>query len=422
MSDLRLDADARHVDRQALVRQRAYMFVVVGQAVSQLGNTAFKVGLAFSSLALDSSGVLLPQIFVAQGVGMLASLGIGGVLSDRRSARSIVFLSDVVRLFLVLIVTGLFAAGHAASWHLLALGLGFGLVEGVFQPAMGAATPELLPADLLPSGNAFRTALWRGVSLVGGPLGALLVVVNVETAFAVNALTFAVALAALLIGGRWPHPHEGSRQRQNMLVELRGGIAFVGRAKWLLGLIGNSCAMVVFVFAGSFSVLPLVLADRSAGAFSYGLLLTVTALGGLVAGLVMMRLGSPRAAGAVFLWSSVLVVVAYGGLLWSSNLIVLVALGALAGAATAAASIVYSNVLQTLVPREMLGRVSSVDMLGSFALIPVAQAGLAWCVALWSPRSVYAVSLAVALVVGLSALVFGPVRHLTVATADAKGS
>lgn len=405
------DISAEPVAAIRLTRQRAFMLVIVGQAVSQLGNTAFKVGLAFSSLALDRSGSLLPQIFVAQGVGMVAALAVGGVLTDRRSARTIVLASDLVRFAFVTAVTLLFATDRAEGWHLLALGLAFGVAEGVFQPAMGAATPELLAPELLPAGNAFRTALWRGVSLVGGPLGAVLVLASVEMAFVVNAVTFAVAAGALLLGGKWPYPHS-ARSRGRMVEELRAGISFVVRAPWLWGLIAVSCAMVVFVFAGSFSVLPLVLARNPDGEWQYGLLLTVTAVGGLIAGLLMMRSSTPRRAGLAFLALSLVVVVAYAGLTCWTHVVVLVVLGAVAGAATAAASILYSNVLQSMVPREMLGRVSSVDMLGSFAAIPIAQAVLAWCVSLWRPSSVFLASLAVAAVLMVAASILSPVRHL----------
>lgn len=396
-----------------LLRQRGFVFVTTGQAVSQLGNTAFKVGLAFSSLALDRTGSLLPQIFVAQGIGLVAALAIGGVLSDRRSARSIVLASDLVRLAFVTAVTILFATDTAQAWHLLALGLAFGLAEGIFQPAMAAATPELLPTALIGSGNAFRTALWRGVSLVGGPLGAALVLASVELAFIVNALTFAVAAVALVLGGPWPYRHQ-ARERRRMLDELREGISFVVSAPWLWGLVGISCAMVVFVFAGTFSVLPLILAQRPDGEFQYGVLLTATAVGGLLVGLFMMKSAGPKAAGRVFLATSLLVVAAYAGLVWWHNLPVLVVLGALAGAGSAAATVVYSNVLQTLVPRNMLGRVSSVDMIGSFSAIPIAQALFAVCVSNWSPSSVFLVSLAAAALLVVLGWAAGPVRRLTV--------
>jgi DHA3 family tetracycline resistance protein-like MFS transporter len=60
----------------------------------------------------------------------------------------------------------------------------------------------------------------------------------------------------------------------------------------------------------------------------------------------------------------------------------------LGGACLELFGLVWINTLQQLVPRELLGRVFSVDQLGSFALLPLAYAGAGWAANEWGAQQV----------------------------------
>jgi hypothetical protein len=61
-------------------------------------------------------------------------------------------------------------------------------------------------------------------------------------------------------------------------------------------------------------------------------------------------------------------IVAYG---LSPNLIVMLAAAFIYGISFSAVALVWTNTLQEMVPPDMLGRVSSIDALGSFVLMPI---------------------------------------------------
>jgi DHA3 family tetracycline resistance protein-like MFS transporter len=66
-----------------------------------------------------------------------------------------------------------------------------------------------------------------------------------------------------------------------------------------------------------------------------------------------------------------LMIIGYG---LAPNLIVLLAAAFIYGITFSAIALVWTNTLQEMVPPDMLGRVSSIDALGSFVLMPVGYA------------------------------------------------
>jgi DHA3 family tetracycline resistance protein-like MFS transporter len=79
--------------------------------------------------------------------------------------------------------------------------------------------------------------------------------------------------------------------------------------------------------------------------------------------------------------------------------------GFVIGASITVFGLIWINTLQELVPPELLGRVSSVDQLGSFALLPLGFALTGWATDLVGPSVVFvAGGLLTATIIGLGLL------------------
>ena len=83
------------------------------------------------------------------------------------------------------------------------------------------------------------------------------------------------------------------------------------------------------------------------------------------------------------------------------------------GAAMEVGSLTWINTLQTLIPREKLGRVSSVDTLGSFALFPIGYGIFGWATELIGAPSVFLLGGGITALITLLVFVLAPaVRKL----------
>lgn len=389
---------------------RAFLLVFTGQTASALGNAVFRITLAFLAVAVSPSGGLLAAVLVAQTVGFGVSVLFGGVLTDRRSARGLLLATDLLRCGIVGAVAGLAALDLLVPLHLIGLGLLFGLIEGVFQPALKACVPELLPADLILAGTAWSSAARRLVAVLGAPLGGLLVAAwGPANGMVVNAVSFAVAAILLWFAGAWPYPHQARPRRESVPRELATGVSYVVRQPWLRVLMALSFAVVALVFSGAFALLPVILSATSSGAARYGLLLGATALGGLLGAVALARLPATQQAVRYCLFGAV-VCGAYAWLAFAPAVWLLMILGVLAGAATNMANIDYTSLLQRLVPRALLGRVMGIDLLVSIGLQPLGYAAVAVAATAVSPRTVLVAGCAIAALLCLTASLAPAVR------------
>lgn len=372
-------------DRHPL-RHRQFVGVLLGQFLSQIGDFSFRVALPLAVLGRHGSGGLLATVLLAQAAALLLATLAGGVIADRRSARGIMVALDLARFTVLLgaavaiVQRTLPAAGFVAVGALLGAGQGF------FQPAYSVASLEIVSPSRLPEANRYSALARRSASIAGPALGGLLVIAGAAWGFAANAVSFLVAAACTAAAGRWPRSHD-RRPPRRPLADLREGLAYARQPRIALPIAGFAVAIVA-TFSPAFVVLPVVLAGQGRpGAWSYSAILVGLAAGG-VAGTLLTRRGAVERAGWTRAAMLALAVtgVSYATVALGTHWLPLAVAAAFpAGFATAASDLCWATALQTTVPREILGRVASVDLLASFGLAPLAYAVLGPLVTVTSP-------------------------------------
>jgi MFS family permease len=366
------------------LRLRPFALLWTGQSLSRLGDFVYEIALAWWVLQKTGSAQTMSLVLIfAITPSVLFSL-IGGLAVDRLSRIGLMLASDIARGVVALSVAALGFAGRLEVWHVFIASLLFGFVDAFFQPAYAALVPQIVPSGDLPSANSL-TSLSLNLGRVAGPAvgAALVAVIGPPAAFAVNALSFGLSalLLALLLRAGVPAPARAAEPLQPWR-DLREGFATVLAAPWLwITILVLSLTNVTL--AGPYSVaMPFLVKDSlKASVGTLGLLYAVFPLGYVVGGLWLGRYARLRRRGLVMYGATAVAALMLGlfGLLppvW-----VLLAAALINGAALEAGHLVWTNSLQTMVPNEQLGRVVSIDSLGSFGLLPI---GLA--LAGWAPR------------------------------------
>lgn len=399
------------------LRSRRFAMLWSGQTISALGDGAFLTALGWQVLVLTGSGAAMGIALVAETTPIVLFMLIGGVVADRVPRRLAMLWSDGGRAVAALVVGGLGVERLLVFWHLLALAFLFGLAEAFFRPAYQSIPPELVPVEDLPSANAL-TSLSRNLSLLIGPaLGAALVAASSASwAFVFDGLTFVASALCLLLMGRvdrqraagvesaspvWashahteaatpgavaavelatapagsPGPADSRRGLRGMLADIREGIGYITSSTWLwltialasLGNVGNAPLVVT---------LPKLVHDvYGQGAWLLGAIYSASAAGSIGAALVMGQIRRVRRRGLV---AYLALLISYAGLIAFGLPVgralapaLALAAGALIGVGFGVFEVVWLTTLQELVPADKLGRVSSVDWMGSLLLQPV---------------------------------------------------
>ncbi len=363
--------------RPALIRllsRREPALLLSGQTVSQLGDGVASV--AFTLLILDRTHSVswLAWFATARMTPLVAFLLVGGAIVDRHSRRVLMLVSDTGRAVLTGGVVALLAAHALTMPDLLVFAVAFGAFDAVFMPSFTALTPEIVPTELLPAMNAVRpfTSQVMG-NMIGPALGGVIAAVSSTAAIALDCATFVVSAASLALMHATPRPVR--HEPQSMVREIAVGWRYVRRTAWLWRsllavTIGNA-----FLFTPMFVLIPFVLRhDLHAAKSVVGYYFALSGAAGALSSLAATSLPTPRRRVRA-MWLAWLVAGVSGFLLaaatstWELFVVPLIATpGIVIG------NIVWESLLQSEVPSDLLGRVSSVDWFVSLGLSPVGVA------------------------------------------------
>ncbi len=296
--------------------------------------------------------------------------------ADRLPRVRVLVGADLLRLVAVLALA--VTAGIRPSVPLLAaLVLLVGAGEAFFRPAAGALLPSVLAEEHLAAGNALSSFTQQLAQVVGpGAAGLLVVAGGVRVGFLLAALAFAVSAATVL---QVREPPYDPPVHAPVLREAAAGLAAVRDRPWIASCLVVFSLFMLLVAAPVHVLLPVVVRESTGQTASYGVVLSVGAVGGVAGALLATRLRT-AARGRVALLSVVLLALEPLALLLELPLAGLAACWVASSAGLGLFIVVWESALQADVPRELLARVVSLDWMASYALFPV---GLA----LTGPRS-----------------------------------
>jgi MFS family permease len=353
------------------LKVRDFALLWSGQTVSSLGDGVFTIALALTALEIGHSPIDLAYVLAARAVPSVCFSLLGGVVVDRVPKRLAMLTSDAVRGLAVGIVALLIANHDLRLWQLIVMSAIFGTADAFFGPASMSIFPELLDEHLLVQGNALSQMsgqLTQG--LIGPAVGGIIVgAIGYAWSFTIDAISFAVsALCLLSMRVRTQRTSHGG----SAFAEAMEGISYVRKTRWLIAsLIG--AALANFVGMTPLTVLlPLLVRNTMHGsALSLGLVFAAGGAAGVLASLVVARMGAPRLRVTV-LWTAyaggglAILAMAFAPNVWVVGLLSAIEIGLF----------IYGDVLwvammQELVPREVLGRVSSLVYLLAFSLGPL---------------------------------------------------
>jgi DHA3 family tetracycline resistance protein-like MFS transporter len=353
------------------------------------------------------------ELGLAAAIGSATTLVVlffSGAVIDRVSRRRVILASDFASGCVVAIVALLGFAGALRIEHLYAASAIFGVASAFFAPAITAIVPELVPSEILQTGNAVR-GLSRQLGRLGGPVigGVVVAVAGPPLAFALDAASYFVSFGALSLARP---PRREPAAPVPLLEEVRAGFDFTFSLPWLWTTI-LVFAVANVAFVGPVSVaLPLLVRDvLHADARLFGALGGAVALGELAGTFVIAQRPVRRIGIAMYLWAILTGVGMAGyGLIPAVPAIFVSAF--LVGLSLSGFGILWETAVQRNVPRDLLGRVSSVDYLGSTLLTPAAPLLFAPLVEAIGPASTFIVAGVVSAALCVSALAIRSIRDL----------
>jgi predicted MFS family arabinose efflux permease len=367
-----------------LLRRRDFAWFWAGQSISKVGNGIYQIGLAWSVYQLTGSTADMGIVLSANCLPEISLALVGGTLADRLPRRTVLLAADSV----AGLVTGSVAvasAQHDLSMPLLvAAAILLGAVTAFFRPAYSAMNSDLIPQDDYRAANALLSVSGNVARVLGPAIGGLAYGIGgTSLAFGLDAASFAVAAGAMLVTRTRCRP--GRRKQESMIREVRAGLRYAVTTRWLLLILAISMIANLLCLAPFFVLLPELLRIHHHGASTLGVLTSVEVLAGLAVAMVIGRLRSIEAGPALLLLASAIGAGTIILGLMADQLAALFLGVSLVGAGLSF-DIIENTIIQELVPAELLSRVYGVNMVVSFALLPLGYAAAGF-LARWAGSS-----------------------------------
>ncbi|HEY0260376.1 MAG TPA: MFS transporter [Lacisediminihabitans sp.] len=348
-----------------------FRWLAAARFTTVLGNAVAPLALAFAVLDLTGSPSDLGLVVACRSVANVAVLLFGGVLADRFSRTVLLTGTSVAAGLSQGVIAALVLSGTATIPLLAGLSVVNGAVAAVSFPASAALVPSTVGTEQLRSANSILRLGVNAGTLVSAAAGSVMIaVVGPGWGLAFDAFTFLVA-AALFTRIRVAGSVRAKDSGSSMLRDLRDGWQEFSRRSWVWVVVVQFM-VVNAAFVGAIAVLGPLVADRTFGRASWGLIIASETAGLVLGSLLALRWRPSRALGTGVVLVAVTALPAVM-LALRPSVPVLMACFAVGGIAIEQFGVAWDQSLQQHIPGEKLARVYSYDAVGSFLAIPLGE-------------------------------------------------
>lgn len=341
------------------LRHPAYRRMFIGSAASFFGSQFTAVAVPVQIFALTRSSLWVGFIGVAGLVPLLLFALWGGALADVLDRRRLLLLSSAA---MWIVTLGLLAQSvldvGSPVLLLVLVAIQSGAVA-VSMPTRSAIYPRILPADEIAQANTLNFTMSNAAS-VAGPLVAGLIIAqaNISWAYAVDALTFTLAMWAALRLPPLPPAITDTSANRGGFADVMFGLRYLATTPVLL--LSFAVDIAAMVLAMPRALFPQVAAETFGGPSAIGWLYSAIAIGSVVAGvtsgwIARVRRQGVALIGSVVVWGIAVAVAGFAHRLWLAVLLL-----GVAGAADLVSAVYRQTMLLTYAPDELRGRMQGV--------------------------------------------------------------
>ena len=390
------------------LRNPNYRLWLIGSTISFLGDQFYMVALPWLILQQTGSAVAMGAVMMAGSIPRALLMLMGGVLSDRMSARKIMMTTATARTICVAVIGILIWFGILHMWELYVLAVVFGVADAFAVPASSAYLPSLLQPEQLVAASSVSQSTAQLTTIVGPvPAGFVIKALGIAWAFFLDAISF-----LFIIGALWklPDPPQSPAAKKAVWPAITEGITYVGRDVPLRSLMLLAMTMN-FCFVGPVSIgLTYMAKTRFGSPAILGTLLSAVAAGSLL-GSLLAGVWKIRRRGVLMLLVAAALAPCLGAIGFMGTVWALAGVLFVIGAMAALMNVHISAWVMQRIDAAVRGRVASVLMLGSFGIMPISFAVAGFLIA-WNLKFTFLIAGLAMLITAAGASLQRPVREI----------
>ena len=280
-----------------LLRNRDFVLLWSGEALSELGSQASTVAFPLLVLSLTGSPAKAGVVGLAKWLPMTVAALPAGIVADRFDRKRLMIGSDAIRALLLASIPATLWLGRPSFLQIAAVAFLDGCLFTVRYVAERGALAQVVAASQVPDAVARNEARFFVGNIVGPPLGGLLFAAGRALPFVTDALSYGASMVTVA-ATRASFQVSSRVSRQEHAGGVMDGLRWLWRAPFfrstaLLFAAGNPLYAALYLLA------VLLAKHHGASSTAVGAMFAVVGVGGLVGALVaspLMRHVSARAA------------------------------------------------------------------------------------------------------------------------------
>ncbi len=298
-----------------------------------------------------------------------------GLLADRTSCTRLMALAETLRTLALLLLLALIVTGNVSIAALAIIGFMAAVGTVAFSVAAPSLVPALVQVEGLAQANG-RLELARSAAFAAGPAlaGALIAWTGASAAFVLSGM---LSVAAVLCLRGIAEPARAAMPARHPLLELQDGAKWVWQSDLLRPMMFCSIAWNISWFMLQAAYVPYAIHDLGLDASGVGITLALYGVGMIVGALLAPRVVQALPFGQAILlgpYFSVLAAVTMAlTLLWPQGWLAGLSYFFF-GAGPIIWTITSTTLRQTVTPRAMIGRVTSINIVVSTGARPLGAA------------------------------------------------
>ncbi len=350
---------------------KGYRLFWFNTTIFVLGASAFPIALAVTVLDAGGSATTLGLILGARVLSGVVFAPFAGVWADRLPRRKVMITADLFRAFIVFGMV--FISAPQLPHVLLALAVFLmGIGDAFGAASAGAILPSLLPEDKLPAGNVARGIVVRTSTIVGPGIGGLSVFL-IGGRFTFLFTAFAFVAGTYFLSKIKEDINSDKKPREPFMVEMREGMRTVLDIPWIGAMIAMASIQLMVVIAAEEVLLPVITRREFGSNSTFALSAAAFSLGGIISAIASVKLKvKHQGRFSVLVW--ILLIIAPLSLAFPISQSFVVIAYLLAGLSVGPWEAFWNAAVQREVPRELQGRVFSIDQMGTAGLMPLGMA------------------------------------------------
>ena len=373
-----------------VLKNKNFLLLMLGKAVSMLGSNMQQFALSLYVLAVTGSATIFASMMSISILPRLILSPVAGVFGDWFDRKkSIVALDFISGLLICAYALYYSISGELSLVSIYVLVILLEVTEVFFSSAMAAAVPSIVEKDELFQANSVKSVITSFCSIAAPILASLLCgLVGLHIILVICGISFILsALSELTIEIPATHKKPKKINIAAFKTDLVEGIKIIKAHKMIMNIIGIGM-IINFCLSPLFSVgLIFIIREILKGSeLQYGLFSTILALAMVISPITLGHIAQKMKVGKLLVYVFALTAALIGLLASaSSNLfiglfttntvpfIVITFISFLIGMIVTLVNITVGTLFGTVVPKEFMGRTGAVLNLGLTVAMPLGQ-------------------------------------------------